>query len=296
MRLLLIVNERAASGKHAGSLPRILEALAARGVSAEAATTLPGGRTASLVGAADLSGYDGLVAVGGDGTLFEVLNGLLQHAPEARPPLGVVPLGTGNAFSKDLGLADRDWRAAVDKLTRGSTFRVDVGHAATPSDAFHFLNIIGLGLPVAAGQVANRLKWAGPGAYTLGTLWQLRRLRTVPLRLRLDGRPLERDGLLIEASNSRYTGTHFLIAPAARLDDGLLDVTLVAGLTRRRLLRLLPTVYSGGHLRFEEVSTWQVRELCIDAPADLPLSVDGELRGTSPVTIRCLPRAVEMFC
>ena len=95
---------------------------------------------------------------------------------------------------------------------------MDVGLAECGADRFHFLNIIGMGLPVDAGLTARRLKLLGNGAYTLATLWQVLRLHSHALQMEVDGERIEQDNVFVEVSNSCYTGTHFLIAPGARLD------------------------------------------------------------------------------
>jgi diacylglycerol kinase (ATP) len=120
-------------------------------------------------------------------------------------------------------------------------------------------------------------------------------MRSQRMRVVVDGRAREEELLMIEVSNSRYTGTNFLMAPSARLDDGLLDVTLVRALPRRRLLRLFPSIYDGSHVGVEEVTVLQGREIHLSAEHGLALVVDGELRGRTPVAIECLPAALGLL-
>ena len=243
----------------------------------------------------DLSPYQGVVAAGGDGTVFQVLNGLCVHEPAARPPLGILPVGTGNAFARDLGLAPGDWSAGMALLAGGSTRAVDLAEARCADATFWFINIIGLGFVVEAGQWATRLKRLGRAAYTLGALAAMVRLKTHDLVLTLDGERFALSGPFVELSNSRYTGTHFLIAPDARLDDGLLDLTGVSRVSRRRLVKLFPTIYDGSHVELEEVVTRQAARVTIEAPQGLPLMADGEFIGHTPVDIRCHPGALRVF-
>jgi diacylglycerol kinase (ATP) len=205
-------------------------------------------------------------------------------------------VGTGNAFARDLGLLSSDWRKAVDILANGSTRQVDVALVRTGSDEFHYLNIIGMGFAVDAGLTAKKLKLLGNAAYTLGTLWRVLQLKSYPLEIEIDGQRISEDNVFVEVSNSRYTGTTFLIAPGALLDDGLLDVTLLRRLPRRRLLRLFPTIYTGRHVDFEEVGTYRASHVRINAPAGMMLAPDGEFRGTTPVDIHCLHKDLELFC
>jgi hypothetical protein len=102
--------------------------------------------------------------------------------------------------------------------------------------------------------------------------------------------------LLIVVTNAQLYGSSWRLAPQAQLDDGLLDVTLLRKLRRLRLLRLFPTVYSGRHVEFEEVSTIQARSIRILAPAGYPMAPDGEFHGKTPAEITCLPRDLDLFC
>jgi diacylglycerol kinase (ATP) len=294
VKLLLVFNPHAGGGR-AGRLER--EVVAALEAFAEVdchRTSGPGSATRRLAGGG-LGGYDGVISAGGDGTLFEVVNGLCANAAGERPPLGVLPVGTGNAFARDLGLEPGAWREGVELVRAGRTRALDVGEVSCESDRYHFLNIVGAGLPVAAMLTAERLKPLGRSAYTVATLWQAMRCRGEPFELELDGERVAQDSLFVEVANTRYTGTSFLIAPEARMDDGLFDVVLVRRLPRRRLLRLFPSIYSGTHVNYPEVQVRRAREVRILAPAGLPLAPDGELRGATPASVRCLPRELAVF-
>jgi diacylglycerol kinase (ATP) len=224
-----------------------------------------------------------------------VLNGLYEHPAGRRVPLGLVPVGTGNAFARDLGLLPGDWEKGVGIIRAGRQRRVDVGRVTHEGGVYHFLNIVGAGLPVDAMRTAERLKLLGKSAYSLAALWRALRLQTYPMRLEIDGDLLEQQALFVEISNSRYTGTSFLMAPAAEFDDGLLDVTLLRRLSRRRLLRLFPTIYRGRHVEHAEVLTRRARCVRLLAPAGLLLAPDGEFRGSTPATVECLPRDLSLF-
>ncbi len=281
-------------GRAAVLLPEITRALE-RFATVDRIQTRYAGHATDLVAEADLEAFDGVIAAGGDGTLFEVLNGLYRKAPGERVPLGLVPAGTGNAFARDLGLLPGDWQKGVDLIARNRPRKVDVGRVQTRSETFYFLNIIGMGFAVDAGRAAKKLKILGNAAYTLGTLWETIKLKSYPLHVEINGKHVKQDNVFIEISNSRYTGSSFLIAPDARIDDGLLDVTLLSRLPRRRLLQLFPTIYSGRHVQYEEVSTFQARQIRIHAPGGRLLAPDGEFRGHSPADISCLAADLEMF-
>ena len=149
MRLLLVFNPHAGAGRAARLLPGVRSAL--EGFAAlDVLRTGGAGDATRLVAAADLSSYDGLIATGGDGTLFEVLNGLYTHDKAQRIPLGLVPVGTGNAFARDLGLLPGDWEKAVGLIRAAHLRQVDVGRVKTPAETYCVLNIVGAGRPCDA--------------------------------------------------------------------------------------------------------------------------------------------------
>jgi len=290
LKLLIIFNPNAAHGRSVKKLAAIKAKFEALGIKATFKPTQHAGHGKELVAGTDLSDFDGLVAAGGDGTLFEVLNGLYQHPKEARIPLGLLPIGTGNAFSRELGLQAGDLNDAIELIHRARTRQVDVGFVESAAKSFYFVNIMVMGFAVDAGLVAQKLKFLGNTAYTLATLWQVLKLKSHPLVMEIDGKLVEGDNVFVTFSNSRYTGTNFLIAPDAKIDDGQLDVTILEKLPRARLLKLFPTIYSGRHIEYDEVSTIKATHISIRSPKGFLLGPDGEFCGSTPAEITCLAR------
>ena len=144
MRIFIILNPCAGAGRSRDIWPKIESFLQALGVDFTTRLTTGPGDADRLAAESELSTFDALVAAGGDGTLFEVVNGLYRRNPGERPPLGVIPIGTGNAFARDLGLAPGDWRAAVERLLSAPVRRIDVGRVSSGLECFYFVNIIGL--------------------------------------------------------------------------------------------------------------------------------------------------------
>jgi len=296
LKLLIIFNPNAAYGRSARKLPAIQRRLSAMGIKTVFMPTRYAGHGREIAASADLSNFDGLVAAGGDGTLFEVLNGLYEHPKAIRIPLGLIPIGTGNAFARDMDLMADDLEAAIGRLQRAETRQVDVALVRSADASFYFVNILVMGFAVDAGLVSRKLKFLGKRAYTLATLWQVLKLKSYPLTMEIDGRTIESNNIFVAMSNSRYTGTHFLMAPSAELDDGQLDVTLLESLRRTRLLKLFPTIYSGRHVEYREVSCCKASRISIRAPEGLLLGPDGEFLGHSPAEISCLHRDLTIFC
>jgi diacylglycerol kinase (ATP) len=295
MKLLLIFNAFAQSGRSKNLLKAILKAFTEYAIEFELAHTAGPGHATELAKGASRPEFDGVVSIGGDGTCFEVLNGLFGPDHRGRLPLGIVPMGTGNAFAREFELYPANWQEAVQRIASGNVRSVDVGHVSCLQDEFYFLNIIGMGFVTDAGLAARKFKQFGTAAYTLGTLKEIFRLKSFPLSLLHDGVQIEEESTFIEISNSRYTGTNFLIAPSARIDDGLLDITLLRKISRFRLLRLFPTIFSGRHVNFEEVMCKRAGEIQINSPEGKLLTVDGEFRGETPAEIKCLPGALQLL-
>ena len=295
MKLLIIFNPHAAYGRSVRKLADIKARFESLGITATFMPTTHPGHGVELVANTGLAGFDGLIAAGGDGTVFEVLNGLYRHAKPARIPLGLLPIGTGNAFARDLGLQPAAWSDGIDLLQRGNTRKVDVGHVKAAGKTFYFLNIVGMGFSVEAAMTALKLKFLGNAAYTLATLWKVVKLKSYPLVFEIDGETLHRDNVFVTISNTRYTGTHFMIAPDAVIDDGLLDVTLLEALPRRRLLKLFPTIYSGRHIEYREIETRKAAAIKIHSPKAMLLGPDGEFCGSSPAEITCLHKDLTIF-
>jgi YegS/Rv2252/BmrU family lipid kinase len=295
LRLLLVHNPRAGNGRGHKVLPRIEERLRSRGCDVHVLSTQRPGHAVELVREAPLREYDGVVAAGGDGTVHEVVTGYFRNLAGDGPPLGIVPIGTGNAFVREMGLVGSDWEKAVDAIARGETRVVDVTRLETDGSTCYSLNILGVGFVSDVAETAEGLKLLGNHAYLLAVLWRLFGLRTYPLRLTVDGEEMDMDACFATVSNSRYTGTTFLIAPRAELDDGLLDLVVLKGISRLRVIQIFRTIFTGAHVQEPEVEYRQARRIRIETGEPRVLNVDGELMGSTPVEMECLPRALRLF-
>lgn len=294
MKLLLVYNPNAGHRRAAALYPDVLALFQEKGLSVDLRLTESPGHAVRIVGEADFSSYDGVVASGGDGTLYEVVNGYYANPARGSIPLGILPTGTGNAFARDLKMDAGRWREAVEIIAAGKKRRVDAGRFTTGGQTHYFLNILGLGFVADVTATAARLKAFGNVAYTFGVLVQTLFLHSYPIRIEADGRVLERENLFAEVSNTRYT-SNFLMAPKARIDDGLLDVTLLGRMSRRRLLKCFPLIFTGEHVGLPEVESFQARHLAISTPQPKVLAPDGELAGFTPVEVECLKQDIEVF-
>ncbi len=295
MKILLVYNSFAGSGRAKKNLPLVENLLAKHKIDFDLVLTKHPMHGIEIVSNADFSKYDGVIAAGGDGTLFEVINGYFKNNSKKRIPIGILPVGTGNAFAHDLGLNSTQIEEAIKIISNQKVKKVDVGKFTTHKQDYYFLNIIGAGFVVDANKTAQHFKFLGDFSYQIGVLYRILVLKFTKLRLEIDGKKIETKSTFIEISNTRYTGGDFLMAPTAEIDDGLLDITLVKKISRLRLLKGLVKIKTGEHIHLKEIDTFKAKHIKIESDKPLVLTPDGELLGTTPVEIKCLKHAIEVF-
>jgi len=294
VKLLIVYNSHAGHGNAKKLMPAVKKYFNEKQIEYEMIFTEYAGHGIEITREAVFDNYSGLIAAGGDGTLFEVINGYYQNKSNARIPIGVLPIGTGNAFARDLDLHVSKWQAAIDIIVHNKTIKSDVGYFKTDGKDFYYLNILGFGFVADVTETAHKLKIIGNLSYTLGVLYQTLMLNTNQLSIEIDGQKLERENIFVEISNTRYTA-NFLMAPNAKIDDGKLDVTLVGKVSRRRLLQVFPKVFTGEHIHLPEVETFQAEEIRIKTDVPKILTPDGELLGSTPIEVKCLKQAIDVF-
>jgi diacylglycerol kinase (ATP) len=229
-----------------------------------------------------------VVAVGGDGTVSEVANGLVGTGCA----LGVIPAGTGNDFVRALRIPDDPWAAA--RVAFGGTPRpIDVGEVRTAQGSCYFVNVASYGFDAEVARRARALPFGGSQRYLVAVLRTLRELRSEPVRLDVDGRRIDQHATLVAIANGHRYGGGLRIAPDAILDDGYFDLCLVRGLSRAAALGLLPRVYWGTHCRHPAVELLRCRQVELSARAALPGQADGEPLGGLPASFLLLPGALQ---
>jgi diacylglycerol kinase (ATP) len=280
--VLIIANPNAAGGRGARKLPRLQRILEARGIAYLLETTTGPGHARELAHRAARNGTGRLLVVGGDGTVHEVANGLLEAG--GRPDLAVCPVGTGNDFYRMVH-GPRDPCGVVDVLERGVSRSFEVGRVRWEGGEVRFVNLLGLGIDVEVLRRRSRFRHL-PGLLQYGgaLLQAATRFRPVPVAVEIetaDGRVFrtERETLLTTVTVGPSVAGGIRVSPAARPDDGALDLLLVEGLGFFALVRHLPRVFRGTHDRVPEVHMERIRRARIETGRDSPLhfELDGEL-------------------
>jgi YegS/Rv2252/BmrU family lipid kinase len=286
-RVALIVNPVAGGGRPARALPAVQAELRALGLEQrfEYTKSLSHARELALEAAA---AGEVAVAFGGDG-LIGAVAGTLKHTDGV---VGVLPGGRGNDLCRVLGIPLKPV-AACAVLRSGVERSLDLGEAGGRT----FTGIASCGFDSVVNSIANETTVVrGSPVYGLALLRALPGWRAAGFEVTLDGREVHRfRGYSVAAANSRQFGGGMRLAPDASLTDGLLDVVIIEDMPKLRFLRLAPTVFSGRHLRYREVSVVRGREVRVSATEPFTLYADGEAIADLPVTVRVLPAAVRMI-
>jgi YegS/Rv2252/BmrU family lipid kinase len=295
MKIFYLNNPAAGHKNGIKYYPRIENAFAQKNIEFDAVQTEYAGHGTEIVKEINFEKYDGLIVSGGDGTIFEALNGYFANQSKKRIPFGVIPIGRGNAYARDLDLIPEKWEEAVDAIISEKTKKVDVGVFTTEGKKYYFINILGFGFVTDIAGTALKLRMFGDLSYVLGVFYQTAALKAYNLKIEADGKIFERENVFVEISNTRYTGKDFLMAPFAKLDDGLLDVTLLNKLSRVKVLECLPKIFKGTHINMKEVETFQARHIKMETNTPKLLTPDGQLMGSTPIEVECIPGAIEVF-
>jgi diacylglycerol kinase (ATP) len=299
MKTLLLVNPAAGHGRgrkvFEGLEPRLRDAFPGL----EVRFSEHPGHSVEIGRQAAGAGYDRILCLGGDGTPYELLNGLYAEGrPARRPEIGQIPAGTGNSFIRDFGIETPD--QALEAILAGRRRKVDLVEFEEQERGRtvrrYSLNIIGVGLIADILRLTNeRLKFMGAAGYSLAVLVRLARGMANRIVIEADGQRLEAENSALVISNSKYTGGKMMIAPKAETGDGLADLVLFNDVNRREIVSIFSGVFSGKHADHPRVHMRQAAAITVEADPPLRLMADGELIGWTPLKTKVLPAELDLL-
>jgi diacylglycerol kinase (ATP) len=245
-----------------------------------------------------------VIAMGGDGTISEVADGILAAGAGSRTELGVIPRGTGGDFRRTLELPD-DVAEAGRRIRDGAPRPIDAGRVTFrghdgQTETRFFVNVASFGFSSSVARRANQSskRFGGRIAFLGATVGALVSYDNTDVWLRADGSPPERRRVLLAAlGNGRFFGGGMKICPGAALDDGVFDLVTVGDFSRVEVLANVGRLYAGTHLELEDVHCAQVRRLevePVEPDALIPVELDGETPGHLPATFEILPGALRI--
>jgi len=295
-RFLAVVNPAAGGGRCGKLAPVVLAKLRADGLEFDVTETRGPGDATRLAREAYARGCRKFLAVGGDGTSCEIVNGLFPKAVDERATLGFLPLGTGNSFLRDF--TDHSLEGARQALLVGPPRPCDVLRLAHKEGVIHFINLLSMGFAADVAAITNRrFKRLGELGYLLGVLTCLARLDRRPFPLRVDDETMfdRRRCLFLSFNNSKFTGGKMMIAPQASTDDGLVEFVRWGPIGRIGLIRNLHTLYDGSHIAHPLASRRTARRIEFDLEGPVDVMVDGEVLTLHCQTLEVLPAALDVL-
>jgi YegS/Rv2252/BmrU family lipid kinase len=293
---LAVVNPAAGGGKSRRLLGAALERLRAGGLEVKVVETHAPGEATQIVRDAYRQGIRQFIAVGGDGTSYEVVNGLYPEASDGeRPTLAFLPLGTGNSFLRDF--SDRGVEHAIESLLMRRSQTCDVLRLRHSDGVLHYINLLSMGFTAdVATTRARRFSGWGELGYIVSIFLTLARFKRRPFPTRVAGEADfdRRPCLFLTFNNSKFTGGTMMIAPRAEVNSGLIEYVRWGPIGRVGLIRNLPGLYDGTHIEHSlaECKTTHRIEFDLDAPADV--MVDGEVLTLQCKQLDVLPSALNV--
>jgi diacylglycerol kinase (ATP) len=291
-----IINPAAGGGRAGKLAPDAIDRVQRCGVGVEVIRTSRPGEATELARNAYARGFRKFLAIGGDGTAFEIINGLFPEAlSRGKPTLGFLPLGTGNSFLRDF--TTRGVEHSIEALRAGSRRPCDVIRLRHIDGDIYFLNLLSLGFPADVGALTNRrFKRQGEFGYILGVLAQLARLRRPAFPHRLDNSIDwdRRKCLFLAFSNSKFTGGKMMIAPNADPSDGKIEYVRWSPVGRLRLLWIFPRLFSGTHIRHPLASRASAERIELDLERPVHVMIDGEILRLHCRSLEILPAALDV--
>ena len=294
MKFILTVNPHGGTKQGPLLLKKVKPLFDAAGAELFIIETTFAGHAKELANQLNITEYDGFIGIGGDGTLHEIINGMLSRHDDHKIPIGIIPGGSGNSYMHDLNLTDplKAAKAIINGKTRSlDTAKVEVNHIIKYSN-----NMIGWGLVTDVGNQAEHFRWLGTNRYTILSVVAVLRHKSRPATLIMDDKKIEDEFIFIIACNSIHVGKGMKMAPKARLDDGLIDLIVIrSGVSRTRLLQVLPKLFDGSHINEPELEYYQTSQFSLIPETDEILNIDGEIMGSTPIQVNVIPKAFEMF-
>ena len=295
--VLAIVNPAAGGGRSGSLAPRALDRLRAEGIAIDHVETRGPGDASRLARDAYAAGVRWFIAVGGDGTGYEIVNGLLPAAlgapPEERPCVGFLPLGTGNSFLRDFGTGDA--AHALGALRERRRKPCDVVRLSHDDGELYYINLLSVGFVADVAACANRrFKRFGSAGYGLGVVVETASLAPRPWHMQMDETEWHEPVLFASFCNSRFTGGTMMMAPFADPADGQLDVIIASRMGRFGLLSAFPRIFSGTHVHLPTIACSRARSVRIDADDAIDLMIDGEVVRHRPRGLEVLAGAIDV--
>ena len=235
---------------------------------------------------------DVICAMGGDGTIHETADALMQSGKASDLAISVIPSGTGNAFAQTLG--ELKPKKAIQKILKGERLKIDAMEIKQGSKVSYAVNIIGWGMASRVNQISDQLRMLGGIRYNIASLIGIATMKKKKLILRMDDKVINEDALLFLALNTVYTGKGMKMAPDADFSDGLIDIIMFKSATKLQVVNIFLKLFSGKHIFDPRVTYKQVKSFRLESEGD-DLNIDGENQGYTPIDVRAIKKCITLI-
>ena len=293
MKVCLIINPNSGKKKGLKIFESIKPVLDKNEINYDMIQTKRIGHAISISNKLKIEDYDGLIMIGGDGTFHEIVSGIMNRKDQKKIPIGVIPGGSGNSFLYHLR---KDPKATLKEIIKFKKRYIDVIQVKTKNNLFYSINLVGWGLITDVGKNSEKYRWLGTSRYTLVSLIEIIKNKTRRATLKIGNKEYNNTFTFIIACNTKYVGKGMYMAPKADVSDGLLDLIVVKGnLSRTLLFKTLPKLFKGTHITDPNVTYHQVSNFSLITEEENLLNIDGELKGKTPIDVKIIPNAIEVF-
>ena len=295
MKYFIIINPNSGTKKSVNIFnSMIYPQLKKRGDSVEFQITEYQYHAKEIIEKINLEDKDGVLVLGGDGTMHEVVNGMLNRKDAIKVPIGNLPTGSGNSLLYDLGKYDIS--TTLNNILEHKVKTIDVLKVSTLKKIIYSINLIGWGMGNDIGLLAEKLRWIGPMRYNIASIIEIFRYKGREAEIIIDEQKFSGNYALITACNTIHVGKGMKMAPNASLDDGKMDIVMIKNnFSKLELLNLFPKLFTGEHIKNKKVIYKQGKYFTLNPLEDEILNIDGEIVGKTPIAIEVIPKAIELL-
>lgn len=235
----------------------------------------------------------GIIVIGGDGTIHEVINGIIINKKLKDIPIGIIPAGTGNSLAQHLDISSPI--AAIRRIREKRIRGIDIFEVHTDEKVVYSFNVIAWGIPAAVNIRAENLRLFGGERYNVAAVIEIFKNKTEEVTIKIGDQLFEGQYSFIVACNTIYAGNKMMMAPQAKMNDGLMDILLVKKIKSIELMRLFSKVFKGKHLPHKQIFSCLSDSLSIKTEKPQPIIIDGEISGHTPCCIKKCDQKVKMY-
>lgn len=292
--ILFLVNPFAGKGKALNTAQNAIAVMQQNGYDTALLVSKTPGDLANFVHQFKVNNISKIAVLGGDGTMHEVINAMMQEPTWLAVPIMLFPCGTGNAFNYDLDCLTS--KKATQLLLTGTNKLIDIAEVKTNGTSIWSFNIVGCGLVAYINVLAEKLRWLGAARYTIASLIKIVVNPTIKAKITYNNEVHHHDYCFLFACNTRYTGKAMKMAPLAKLNDGLIDFLIVEKASRLQLLMLFPKVFSGKHMSSPILKYVQAKHIAIETETPHLVNIDGEMKGNTSLQIMMHQQKLKVIC